>query len=144
MFRKLLESKINSLKKLVCLGPIIIPTHGDSMEDTIKSGEYVEIANKEYRKGSIILFYKSDSYQLILHRIIDVKSNVLIAKGDNELLTDSLEINGNQIIGVFTRKFPKHYIENILRENEVTINNINEFNFHMCGNILTKVTLVER
>ncbi len=66
----------------------------------ISKGDKVFIKYKNINKlkqGDIILFKKND---FILHRIIKIKNNKIITKGDNNVNNDFYEINENNYFGV--------------------------------------------
>jgi signal peptidase I len=52
------------------------------MYPVIKKGDMIIYANLPIRKGDIILYCKNPSF-CVSHRVIDVKNNVVITKGDN-------------------------------------------------------------
>ena len=54
----------------------------NSMETGIHAGDYIVITkSKEYKKGDVITYINEDGY-FITHRIIKIKDNKVITKGD--------------------------------------------------------------
>ena len=87
-----------------------------SMETNIHVGDYLLVKkSNEYKKGDIVTF-KRDGYY-ITHRIIKVKDNTVITKGDANNTSDG-EINKSDIVGKYIFK---HKIMNFIIDNKFII-----------------------
>ena len=91
--------------KLVYNLEVIFHVNGISMEPILSNNDRVIVKKAiKYEEGNVIVFiYKNE--RLIVHRIIKIRENCLICKGDN---TSSFErININDIIGIVIEKVDK-------------------------------------
>lgn len=87
-----------------------------SMETNIHVGDYLLVKKcNEYKKGDIVTFKKDGYY--ITHRIIKVKENTVITKGDANNTSDG-EINKSDIVGKYIFK---HKIMNFIIDNKFII-----------------------
>lgn len=72
--------------------------YGNSMYPTIKDGQIVTICtDKNYNIGDIIAYYVNN--HIIVHRIIFVRKNYVLTKGDNNNYIDPLRVLKERIIG---------------------------------------------
>lgn len=72
--------------KLFGLAFLIVTT--GSMEPEIKAGELIVIKeSNEYKENEIVTFTDQDDF-LVTHRIVELKDNSMITKGDNNNLLD--------------------------------------------------------
>lgn len=73
-----------------------------SMETGIHAGDYILVIKKDnYKKGDIVTYIKDDNY--ITHRIIKIKDNTVITKGDNNNVEDEA-IKKEDIVGKYIYK----------------------------------------
>lgn len=79
---------------------------GSSMTPFIRDGDLITIRpinNRNTGIGDIVAFIHPDSENLILHRVIVRKQNVVVVKGDNENRSQSDQITHQAIIGILQR-----------------------------------------
>jgi hypothetical protein len=85
-------SKMQNLFETVSTAPILIRTSGDSMYPTIKTNQLCLCVKKpSYDIGDMTIFFfplGNDQYHGILHRIINIDGDTIIAQGDNNLEPD--------------------------------------------------------
>ena len=76
--------KNNSRKKFILVKSI----KGWSMAHLIKPGDdlLVNCQNRNYHVGNIVIYYQKS--KLVVHRIIKIKKNQFLLKGDNRLFAD--------------------------------------------------------
>lgn len=87
---------------------IEVLTSGRSMEPLFKEHRDIAVVSrveKPFKKGDIVL-YSRDEKSFILHRIVKIKGENLIIRGDNNLNFES-DIKANRIIGVLTALYRK-------------------------------------
>ena len=83
-------------------GQILDTTHGKSMEPMLKAGQNPIIISKvakPLKKKDVILF-RDKSGKVILHRIIKVKEDCFITRGDNMTVTETVAKSG--VVGVLS------------------------------------------
>lgn len=79
-----------------------------SMKPKINPGDIIIILNKNkvnLNKNDIITFKENNS--VITHRIVDIKDNVYITKGDNNNSIDSFTVSSENILGKVIFNIPK-------------------------------------
>jgi len=79
-----------------------------SMEPTIKTGDIAIIKNAKkevLKEGDIIAFRSGTS--VVTHRIIEIKEDKFITKGDNNNTEDRFPVEYKDIEGVFIKRIPK-------------------------------------
>lgn len=98
----LLVSKYNSKEKATnILGNYIFKVATGSMEPTIKIGDIILVKrSKEYKINDIITYETKGIY--VTHRIIDIKDNKYITKGDANNTADK-GISKKEIIGKYIK-----------------------------------------
>jgi len=77
--------------------------HGNSMFPTILDGTNISIKRSmQYKVGDIIAYYVKDKneYLIVVHRIVEMHSEYILAKGDNNDRLDPLKIPINNILGL--------------------------------------------
>lgn len=78
-----------------------------SMSPTINAGDMIIVKrSKEYVVNDIITFKEDES--IITHRIVDIKDNSFITKGDFNNKNDDNSVNYNQIIGKVIYTIPSY------------------------------------
>ncbi len=87
-------------------GSFCAPIHGESMLPLLKNhrDSVCLVPVKEYKKYDVVLFRRKNG-KLVLHRIIGFKDNLLIIRGDADLVSEN--VYPSQCIGVmieFCRK----------------------------------------
>ena len=76
-----------------------------SMANTINIGDVIIVKiNSNYEENDIIVYEKEKSY--ITHRIIEIKEDGIVTKGDNNNTEDEI-INKEQILGKVIKVIPK-------------------------------------
>ena len=97
------EMSINLLKdELKSRGKINLTINGSSMIPCLNSGETVFLfESKTYKIGDIIAFYikTNDSLKIIVHRVIFIRKDYILTKGDNNNFIDPIRVNKSQILG---------------------------------------------
>lgn len=81
-----------------------VPTQ--SMEPTIKAGEYIMFAEASFdsvEEGDIVVYYNDQEQKYIVHRIIDknTETRVITTKGDNNSIADDIEVKPEMIYGKY-------------------------------------------
>lgn len=87
---------------------IEVLTSGRSMEPLFKEHRDIAVVSrveKPFKKGDIVL-YSRDEKSFILHRIVKIKGENLIIRGDNNLNFES-DIKADRVIGVLTALYRK-------------------------------------
>ena len=87
---------------------IEVLTSGKSMEPLFKEHRDIAVVSrveKPLKKGDIVL-YSRDEKSFILHRIVKIKGENLIIRGDNNLNFES-DIKADRVIGVLTALYRK-------------------------------------
>lgn len=96
-------SKRTLEQELAQTGKLIYVTKGVSMRPFIRSGQdLVEIRAKDtarFRKYDVVLYRRGEEY--VLHRIVAVRENDYVIRGDNCLETE-YGITDDRILGVLT------------------------------------------
>ena len=84
--------------------PYVVKT--DSMQPILKPGTviYIDVNDQNFQEGDIITFNKSGV--LITHRVISIKGNQVITKGDNNIENDKFEVYESDIIGKYIFSVP--------------------------------------
>lgn len=79
-----------------------------SMKPKIKPGDVVVVSNKnkEKLKKNDIITFKEDE-DVITHRIVDIKNNEYITKGDNNNFIDHFVVPSENVIGKVLFHIPK-------------------------------------
>lgn len=90
-------------------GIIVTNISGNSMFPFLKDQTKVTIAKpKDIKLYDIVLYQNKDKY--VLHRVVDIKDNLYVIKGDNYIKTES--ISKDRIIGVLVGYYKENsYIE---------------------------------
>lgn len=91
------------IEELENTGRLQLTVYGDSMLPTLKNGEIVTVAkSSKYRVGDIIAYYlvTENGIKIIVHRVMLVRKNYVLAKGDNNTFIDPIKILVENIIGV--------------------------------------------
>lgn len=103
----LLKDSRTIKKELANKGFILTTISGNSMKpllDDKKDSVYIEPLSKPLKRGDVIL-YERASKQLVLHRIVKIRSNTYYVSGDNQY---SLErVKKNQVLGIMTAYYKK-------------------------------------
>ena len=78
-----------------------VPT--ESMEPTIKAGEYVMYTKTSFNDVNVddIIVYKNSNDMFIIHRVIEKNSDYLIAKGDNNPVEDTENVTSDMVYGKY-------------------------------------------
>lgn len=87
---------------------IEVLTSGRSMEPLFKEHRDIAVvsrAEKPLKKGDIVL-YSRDEKSFILHRIVKIKGENLIIRGDNNLNFER-DIKADRVIGILTALYRK-------------------------------------
>ncbi|GIW69487.1 MAG: hypothetical protein KatS3mg101_0234 [Patescibacteria group bacterium] len=81
----------------------------DSMEPYIRKGDIViVIPARRLKIGDIAAFKKNNTY--ITHRIVEIRNDLFITKGDNNQNEDPYPIVQKEIVGKAVFSLPTHYI----------------------------------
>ena len=84
-------------------GSIVIKIHGESMIPTFCDGDIVKITKaKSINVGDIICYWLYDENNksiIIAHRVIFVRKNYVLTKGDNNKFIDPVKVLTSKIIG---------------------------------------------
>mgnify|MGYP003571269150 CR=1 FL=1 len=81
--------------------------HGNSMLPTFISGETIRIHKKnDYKIGDIIAYYiiLNEKIMIIIHRLIFVRKQYVLTKGDNNVIIDPYKIPVGNILGIVENK----------------------------------------
>jgi len=108
--------KNNSRKKFILVKSI----KGWSMAPLIKPGDdlLVNCQNRNYHVGNIVIYYQKS--KLVVHRIIKIKKNQFLLKGDNRLFADGW-FEAKIILGLVEKIFsPKYEIDLTTRKNKIS------------------------
>ena len=100
------SSMIDELEKN---GRLIYSNHGTSMMPLIKQGRdlvVIEKAEGRLRKYDVPLYKVGTSHRYVLHRIIKVRGNDYVIRGDN-CLNKEYGITDDDILGVLTKVIRK-------------------------------------
>lgn len=84
-------------------GYIDLITHGNSMLPTIKGNEKVNVSKcEEISIGDIIAYFFENNGRLdiVIHRVVLVRKDYVLAKGDNNNFIDPIRIPISSILGV--------------------------------------------
>lgn len=83
---------------------IWVTVHGSSMLPTIKDGQRVFLVSaSKYSIGDIIAYRvetPDDVQHIFVHRVIFVRKNYVLTKGDNNSYIDPIKILYDNIIGI--------------------------------------------
>jgi|FLOH01.1.fsa_nt_gi hypothetical protein len=91
-------TKFASLRKNLNDGEVkTIDFQGYSMYPSIKPNSKIDIVKKSFSVGEIVVF--EDKNQLVCHRIVSLKDDKVVTKGDHMTVSDR-PILRRQIIGV--------------------------------------------
>jgi len=85
-------------------GSIRFTAEGTSMTPAIRHGDRITVSpvpGRQLRRGDIILFRKGDDRQIVVHRVISVKGEKLLPRGDNAEEDDGW-ISSDMIHGLVT------------------------------------------
>ena len=97
-----ISSMIDELEKT---GKLIYSNHGTSMMPLIKQGRdlvVIEKKNGRLSKYDVPLYKVGTSHRYVLHRIIKVRENDYVIRGDN-CLNKEFGITDDDILGVLTK-----------------------------------------
>ena len=86
--------------------PIRLKATGSSMKPFIRDGDVLTISPKSKVKpslGKVAAFVNTGNQNLLIHRVIEVKANFFLTKGDNSYDKNDGWININQVLGCVTR-----------------------------------------
>lgn len=80
--------------------PRIFQYTGASMQPTLKPGQiiYVRPQVQDIQRGDVIVYRQSHGY--VVHRVRDLKDDLLITRGDNNPQEDQQLVHPDQIVGV--------------------------------------------
>ena len=84
-------------------GQVLETTYGVSMQPMLRQGEnpiIISKINAPLKKRDVILF-RCESGKYLLHRIIEIKKDGYLTRGDNNLFNDGI-IKDEQIKGILT------------------------------------------
>ncbi len=84
-------------------GQVLETTYGQSMQPMLRQGENPIVISKitsPVKKGDVILF-RCESGKYLLHRIIKIRKQGYLTRGDNNLFNDGF-IKEKQIKGILT------------------------------------------
>ncbi len=98
----------NAYEALKSKNEVEVLTQGKSMEPLFKEHRDIAVISrveKPFKKGDVVL-YSRDNKSFILHRIVKIKDNSLIIKGDNNLNFER-DIKKEDIIGILTALYRK-------------------------------------
>lgn len=90
-------------------GRLIYSNHGTSMMPLIKQGRDLVVIEKtdgRLKKYDVPLYKVGDSHRYVLHRIIKVRENDYVIRGDN-CLNKEYGITDDDILGVLTKVIRK-------------------------------------
>jgi len=75
--------------------------HGMSMAPTFQPGQILQVNTNVGRicKGDVIVFRNRAAEDYIVHRVVAIKSNQFITRGDHNLCKDRQPIDSDQIVG---------------------------------------------
>ena len=108
---ELISGSVTVEEELLKFGSYASITRGASMAPLFKTHrDVVVIENvKEPLKKYDVVLYRNPQDQYVLHRIIKVKGDTLVIRGDNNFHVEIL--NKNEIIGILTQfnRKGKHY-----------------------------------
>ncbi len=100
---------VNVLKKNIATinGYAMLDVNTGSMEPTIQIGDIIIIDTKikKYSENDIVTFYDKEG-SLVTHRIISLKGNLMITKGDNNNIEDR-ESSTDKIVGKYAFRIQK-------------------------------------
>ena len=93
-----INSFINLLLKTIEEDKVfVMPINGTSMLPFLDSSKKVKLKKAESLKKGEMYFYKRENGQYVLHRLIKIKNDNLIFRGDNQFINEN-DIKENQII----------------------------------------------
>ncbi len=98
----------NAYEALKTNNEVEVLTQGKSMEPLFKEHRDIAVisrAEKPLKKGDVVL-YSRDNKSFILHRIVKIKGDSLIIRGDNNLNFER-DIKKEDIIGVLSALYRK-------------------------------------
>lgn len=79
---------------------------GNSMRGTFRFGDCLEIESADFaeiRRGDIVIYHEAGPLQTpaadLVHRIVSKKPGGLVARGDNNLLQDSVLVSRDNLVG---------------------------------------------
>ena len=83
-------------------GQILETTHGVSMEPMLKQGRNPIVISRIDRapKRRDVILFRVNTGKYILHRVIKVKKDCYITRGDNMLVTET--VHDNEVVGILT------------------------------------------
>lgn len=85
-------------------GYIYLTVHGNSMLPTLLDGQQVCVKKSNgYKLRDIVAYYIEDQNtktHIIIHRIIFIRENYILAKGDHNSYVDPLRIPKERIMGI--------------------------------------------
>jgi len=107
MFRLGISLKNNEVPNIFNRAILYVKT--PSMEDTIMAGDliFINVKDTDYNEEDIISFRRPDKPEIIItHRIESINGNLITTKGDNNLTSESWEINFSDafVIGTYVGK----------------------------------------
>lgn len=79
-----------------------VPTQ--SMEPTIHSGDYIMFTKANFEDvnvNDIVIYYSNDNDIFIVHRVIEKYSDYLVAKGDNNPISDTEKVLPAMVCGKY-------------------------------------------
>lgn len=82
---------------------------GNSNSPFLTSGDRIRvnrIYNNDYKIGQLVLFWSEAEKSLFVHRIVSIKHNLIVTKGDNNWFCDQPNANKN-IYGIVVKRNKK-------------------------------------
>lgn len=98
--------KVSYLIVLKAEGELCFTVDGDSNYPFICSGDkilIIKINKEDYRIGQHVLFWDKQDNSLVVHRIVSIKEDYFITKGDNNWFADS-PVYANDLHGLVKKK----------------------------------------
>ena len=84
-----INSFINLLLKTIEEDKVfVMPINGTSMLPFLDSSKKVKLKKAESLKKGEMYFYKRENGQYVLHRLIKIKNDNLIFRGDNQFINE--------------------------------------------------------
>lgn len=77
-------------------------TKGASMRPMLREHKDIAVITslqKELKKGDVVLYHRDTSDAFVLHRIVDIKNENLVIRGDNNFFLET-DIKAEDIIGI--------------------------------------------
>ena len=97
------EQCINLLKEELNKKRVLqLAINGDSMLPTLNDRDVVTVVKcNQYNIGDIIAYYTSteNNVNIIVHRVVFVRKEYVLTKGDNNSFIDPIKIDLNSVLG---------------------------------------------